>query len=194
MKLTQLNTSREDPVSSAQKFSLLSRCGLTALLADFAVNFVQSLFNFYFKVILFCIFFLFVHLCQAGELLQMHKYQNRGVPWGCRRWNCRPYPVAWLSGSHFLTQNLFYTPLSFISQPGTSHSLSSSHVFPILKSVPSQTMLNTAWVAAGLQFSSRNNTGISAHTVIVFWRSVDFAFTVDAVIHCQGVSDPLLLP
>ena len=67
---------------------------IPALLADFAVNFVQSLFNFYFKVILFCIFFLFVHLCQAGELLQMHKYQNRGVPWGCRRWNCRPYPVA----------------------------------------------------------------------------------------------------
>lgn len=94
MKLTQLNTPREDPVSSAQKFSLLSRCGLTALLADFAVNFVQFLFNFYFNVILFCIFFLFVHLCQAGELLQMHKYQNRGVPWGCRRWNCRPYPVA----------------------------------------------------------------------------------------------------
>lgn len=53
MKLTRLNTPREDPASSAQKFSLLSRSGLTALLADFAVNFVQFLFNFYFNVILF---------------------------------------------------------------------------------------------------------------------------------------------
>lgn len=133
MKLTQLNTSREDPVSSAQKFSLLSRCGLTALLADFAVNFVQLLFNFYFNVILFILHFFPVCTSVSGwgtvanaqipkqrRALGLQEMELQAIP-GCIAFRFSFSNVEFVLHTSFFYLSTWHLPLTLIF-PCISHS------------------------------------------------------------------------